>query len=64
MYREILYSDITLAILIPFCILIVLKIGMAIIAKVKHQRKRRLIEYGIKDYVRQEPPIAGKISKD
>ena len=53
MYREILYSDITLAILIPFCILIVLKIGMAIIAKVKRQRKRRLIEYGIKYYVRQ-----------
>jgi|GEM_PF-1390929 hypothetical protein len=53
MYREILYSDITLAVLIPFCILIVLKVGMAIIAKVKRQRKRRLIEYGIKDYVRQ-----------
>ena len=53
MYREILYSDITLAVLIPFCILIVLKVGMAIIAKVKLRRKRRLIEYGIKDYVRQ-----------
>ena len=45
--------DITLAVLIPFCILIVLKVGMAIIAKVKRQRKRRLIEYGIKDFMRQ-----------
>jgi len=53
MYREILSRDITLAVLIPLCILILLKVGMTIIAKVKRQRKRRLIEYGIKDYVRQ-----------
>ena len=39
MYREFLYSDITLAVLIPFCILIVLKVGMAIIAKVKRDEK-------------------------
>jgi hypothetical protein len=53
MYREFLYSDITLAVLIPFCILIVLKVGMTILAKVKRRQKRRLIEYGIKDYLRQ-----------
>ena len=53
MYRDFLYSDITLAVLIPFCILIVLKVGMAIIAKVKRQRKRPLIEYGINDFMRQ-----------
>jgi hypothetical protein len=47
MYRDFLYSDITLAVLIPFCI------GMAIIAKVKRRRKRRAIEYGIKDFMRQ-----------
>ena len=53
MYRDFLYSDITLAVLIPFCILIVLKVGMTIIAKVKRERKRRAIEYGIKDFMRQ-----------
>ncbi len=53
MYRQVLYREITLAVLIPFCILIVLKVGMAILAKVKRRRKRRLTEYGIKDYVRQ-----------
>ena len=40
MYREILYSDITLAVLIPFCILIVLIVGMAVIAKVKTPAKK------------------------
>jgi hypothetical protein len=53
MYRDFLYSDITLAVLIPFCILIVLIVGTTIIAKVKRRRKRRLIEYGIKDLMRQ-----------
>ena len=53
MYREILYSDITLAVLIPFCILVVLIVGLAVIAKVKRQRKRLAIEYGIKDFMRQ-----------
>ena len=53
MYREILYSDISLAVLIPFCILNVSIVGMAIIAKVKRRRKRRAIEYGIKDFLRQ-----------
>jgi hypothetical protein len=53
MYREILYSDITLAVLIPFCILIVLIVGMAVIAKVKRRRKMLAIEYGIKDFMRQ-----------
>ena len=43
MYRDFLYSDITLAVLIPFCILIVLKVGMTIIAKVKRQRQLRLV---------------------
>ena len=39
MYREILYSDITLAVLIPFCILIVLIVGLAVIAKVNASEK-------------------------
>ena len=53
MYGDILYRDITLAVLIPFCILIVLIVGLAVIAKVKRQRKRLAIEYGIKDFMRQ-----------
>jgi len=53
MYRDFLYSDITLAVLIPFCILIVLIVGMAVIAKVKRRRKMLAIEYGIKDFMRQ-----------
>ena len=53
MYREVLYREITLAVLIPFCLLIVLIVGMAIIAKVKRRRKRLAIEYGIKDFMRQ-----------
>jgi len=53
MYRDILYRDITLAVLIPICLLIVLIVGMAIIAKVKRRRKRLAIEYGIKDFMRQ-----------
>ena len=53
MYREFLYRDITLTVLIPFCILIVLIVGMAVIAKVKRRQKRLAIEYGIKDFMRQ-----------
>ena len=53
MYRDFLYRDITLAVLIPLCILIVLIVGMAVIAKVKRRRKRRAIECGIKDFMRQ-----------
>ena len=53
MYREILYRDITLAthsILHPDRIE---SRGMTIIAKVKRRRKRRLIEYGIKNFMCQ-----------
>ena len=53
MYRDILYRDITLAVLIPFCILIVLIVAMAVITKVKRRRKMLAIEYGIKDFMRQ-----------
>ena len=54
MYGEILlHSDIALTLLILFCILIVLMVGMASCAKLKRLRKRRAIEYGIKDFIGQ-----------
>jgi hypothetical protein len=54
MYGEILlHSDIALTLLVLFCILIVLMVGMASCAKLKRLRKGRAIEYGIKDFIGQ-----------
>ncbi|HEY7221465.1 MAG TPA: hypothetical protein VH985_24050 [Candidatus Binatia bacterium] len=45
--------EIVLTILIPLCIVSVSLSAMAIIAKLKRRRTRRIIERGLTDFVRQ-----------
>ena len=53
MYNEIASGDIALTLLILFTSLIEWILVMNILTKLKRRRKRRAIEYGIKDFMRQ-----------
>ncbi|HET9786055.1 MAG TPA: hypothetical protein VFP47_02925 [Pyrinomonadaceae bacterium] len=46
-------SEVALTILIPFCIITISLLVMFVIAKLKKRRKRRAIERGVTDFVRQ-----------
>jgi hypothetical protein len=53
MYNEIASGDIALTLLILFTSLIAWILIMNLLTKLKRRRKRRAIEYGIKDFMRQ-----------
>jgi predicted permease len=53
MYDEIASKDIALTLLILFASLFTWILVMKILTRVKRRRKRRAIEYGIKDFMRQ-----------
>ena len=53
MYDQIASRDIALTLLILFTSLFVWILVMKILTNVKRRRKRRAIEYGIKDFMRQ-----------
>ena len=53
MYDQLAYRDIAVALLILFSSLFALMFVMNILTKLKRRRKRRAIEYGIKDFMRQ-----------
>jgi hypothetical protein len=46
-------KEIVLTILIPLCIVCITLSAMAIMAKLKRRRTRRIIERGLTDFVRQ-----------
>ena len=50
-------SDLVLTILVPFCIVIIALLAMLVVAKLKARRKRRTIERGIADFVRQSADL-------
>jgi hypothetical protein len=53
MYNQIASRDIALTLLILFTSLFAWILVMNILTKLKRRRKRRAIEYGIKDFMRQ-----------
>ena len=50
-------SELVLTILIPFCIMMIALLAMFVVAKLKERRKRRTIERGIADFVRQSADL-------
>ena len=50
-------SDLVLTILVPSCIVIIALLAMLVVAKLKARRKRRTIERGIADFVRQSADL-------
>jgi len=53
MSDQLAYRDIALTVLILFCSLFAFIFVMNTFTKLKRRRKRRAIEYGIKDFMRQ-----------
>ena len=50
-------SELVLTILIPFCIMMIALLAMFIVARLKERRKRRTIERGIADFVRESADL-------
>jgi hypothetical protein len=48
-----MYTEVLLTVLVSLCIVMVSFLAMAINAKIKQRRKRRMIERGITDLVSQ-----------
>ena len=46
-------GEIALTILVPLCIVAILLVALAVVSKIKDWRKKRRIEEGFKEFMRQ-----------